>query len=425
MSKITVRFWVWLGIFNLLVVASIGALMRLKFVYAMPSVNLKYLQHAHSHFAFGGWVTHMLMVCLFAVCFRLGPDGVLPKRQQFILAANALVSFAMLISFACQGYGAWSIIFSTSSIFVSYVFAWHLWKDLKKNPLDKNISRWFFAALSFLVLSSLGTFYLAYLMASHQINVKDQLASVYFYLHFQYNGWFLFAIMGLVCHMLQKFGIRYVRNRLLYHILVVTVTPLYLLSVLWWEMGQFVYSVLVLAVVCQLCVWIWWMAGIVKRRLIFSAMDISPYLRTVFWLVVWAVLVKFTLQALSVIPSLSEYVYGFRPVIIGYLHLVLLLIVSVFLLSYVYQASYLAINAQSKVFNLIFLCGAVLNEVFLALQASMALFGTGFGHAHYFLLYAALTMVLGLIGMLGVEMGAYFSGSRRPLPPLGEGILRR
>lgn len=400
LQRLTVLQWARIGVFNLLLVAAMGTLMRLKFLLPMPWVNLKYLQHAHSHFAFVGWVSHALMLCMVAVTFRLQKDNYLPKHQEGILWVNLFCSFGMLFSFVYQGYGAISITFSTISIVVSYVFAWCTWHDMRSQQLDRKIFRWFAVALVFLVFSSLGTFYLAYLMATQNFAVKEQLAAVYFYLHFQYNGWFFFAIMGLAFYLLKKYGIVQRHGNLLYYVFLTVTVPLYLLSVLWWDMGNIVYVLLVVAVLVQLGVWLYWMWGLSKNNRHLSAVGMNRYLRTVLWLVCFAILIKFFLQALSVIPSLSQFVYGFRPVIIGYLHLVLLLIVSVFALTYMYQESYLKPDRITMVYYSVFLFGAVLNEVFLALQASMALLGAGFLYAHWYLMGASMIMVFGLLGML-------------------------
>lgn len=398
-KRLTVKVWTQIGIFNLLLVATMGILMRLKFLLPMPFVNLKYLQHAHSHFAFAGWVTHMLMLCLVVVTYRLSGKDQLPQHQLRILLANLFCSFGMLFSFFYQGYGAVSIVFSTLSILVSYCFAMALWKDMNRQQLDMKIARWFRLALVFLVLSSFGTFYLAYIMSTSQVEVKKQLAAVYFYLHFQYNGWFFFALLGLACHVLKRYDINMKSTDLLYKVLGIVTIPLYLLSVLWWDTGKVVYALLVLLTVSQCAIWIYWMISLYKSNLN-SRIKIPSYMKAILWLVCWAVLLKVMLQTLSVIPSLSHFVYGFRPVIIGYLHLVLLLIVSVFILSFQYQESLLNFDRQAVIFFTIFISGAVLNEIFLGVQAFLAWIGEGLPYAHIYLLLASAVIWVGLLGML-------------------------
>jgi hypothetical protein len=109
----------------------------------------------------------------------------------------------MLVFFIIQGYGLFSIIFSTASIVVACVFAYYFIKDLKLISDEDMSKNWFKVALFFNVISSLGTFALAYMMITKNIHQNEYLASIYYYLHFQYNGWFFFACMGLLFSFLQ------------------------------------------------------------------------------------------------------------------------------------------------------------------------------------------------------------------------------
>src|SRR3546814_9039554 len=51
--------------------------------------------------------------------------------------------------------------------------------------------------------------------------------------------------------------------------------------------------------------------------------------------------IKVILQAGSTIPSLNNMAFGYRPIVIGYLHLVFLGIVTLFLLGYLFYKGYL------------------------------------------------------------------------------------
>ena len=187
-------FWIRFSIFNLMLVALLGLLMRYKILFEFPLLDQKSLQHSHSHFAFAGWVTHTLMTLL--VAFLQKHDiqhKIALKKYNLVLIGNLICSYVMLISFIMQGYGAISITFSTLSIFVSYLFAYVFFKDCKQLETSSIATKWFKAALFFNVISSLGTFALAYMMVTKNIHQNEYLASIYYYLHFQDNGWFFFA----------------------------------------------------------------------------------------------------------------------------------------------------------------------------------------------------------------------------------------
>ena len=119
------KFWLQFSLLNLLIVASLGLLMRYKIGFEFPFLNQKNLQHSHSHFAFAGWISHTLMVLMVGFLEKKGPSTALrvTKKRTFsyntLLTANLICAYGMLVFFIIQGYAALSIVFSTASIFVA------------------------------------------------------------------------------------------------------------------------------------------------------------------------------------------------------------------------------------------------------------------------------------------------------------------
>ncbi|MDR2272533.1 MAG: hypothetical protein LBF27_16620, partial [Sphingobacterium sp.] len=60
-SYLSIRKWIVITLFNLLIVGVFGLIMRLKFLFPIPWIDQKNLMHAHSHFAFSAWVSQALM----------------------------------------------------------------------------------------------------------------------------------------------------------------------------------------------------------------------------------------------------------------------------------------------------------------------------------------------------------------------------
>ncbi len=399
LRKLTVRHWAVLALFNLLLVAALGMLMRLKVLFPLPALNQKYLLHAHSHFAFSGWVSHALMLLMAAaVCGAKSREN-LPWKYQAIIIANLLASYGMLVSFSLQGYGLYSIFASSLTVIVSYIFAVIYWRDTGLLALGIHVRNWFRASLVFLVFSSIGTFFLAYLMATHHIDTRLQLAAVYFFLHFQYNGWFFFACMGLAQHWLLRKGIVVKHAKAVYWLFALTCIPTYLLSVLWWNMPDWTYIIVVMAVIAQGTGWLIWLRSVITQL---------PQLRQHIpampkWLLIGVIIattIKLILQGLSVIPSLSQLTYSFRPIVIGYLHLVLLVIISLFIIAYTYLNGHLRINQRAVLSTGALVTGVVLNELLLMLQGISGLGGVYIGHIPLALGVAAVIIVVGLIGLL-------------------------
>ncbi|MFA9215043.1 MAG: hypothetical protein ACEQSR_14590, partial [Candidatus Methylacidiphilales bacterium] len=125
--------WLKLSLLSLLWVGVIGVLMRYKIIFELPFFDQKHLQHAHSHFAFSGWITQTIMV--FMVWFLNSHQIVQnSKKYKVILIINLVLAYGMLISFILFGYNWVSIFFSTASIFNSLAFSYLFYFDTKKIP---------------------------------------------------------------------------------------------------------------------------------------------------------------------------------------------------------------------------------------------------------------------------------------------------
>lgn len=110
----------------------------------------------------------------------------------------------MLVSFPLQGYALFSIIFSTMFLFASYGFVWFFVKYSKKELKKTNSYKLIKAALWYLVLSSLGPWALGAIMNTLGAGSIWYRMAIYFYLHFQYNGWMIMALLGLCLFVMER-----------------------------------------------------------------------------------------------------------------------------------------------------------------------------------------------------------------------------
>ena len=366
-------FWIRFSIFNLMLVALLGLLMRYKILFEFPLLDQKSLQHSHSHFAFAGWVSHTLMTLLISFLQKHDlKNNIAFKKYNSILIGNLICSYVMLFSFIIQGYGAVSITFSTLSIFASYWFAYVFFKDCKQIETKSTAVKWFKAAIFFNVISSLGTFALAYMMATKNIHQNEYLASIYYYLHFQYNGWFFFACMGLLLDYLK---VTTSSNRIYsqsFILLFWSCIAGYFLSTLWLDLPLWIYIITAISAVVQVIIWYLLFKTIIKEnKSIF--VNLPGYLKYLIIFISLALSVKFLLQLGSTIPAVSELAFGFRPIVIAYLHLILLAIISLFLLFYVYANNFVVINKKTILGLILFSLGVILNEVVLGIQGVASL----------------------------------------------------
>ncbi len=369
--QIILKKWFRITLLNLAIVALMGVVLRYKIAFFLPFIDQRYLLHGHSHFAFAGWITQAIMTFMVAYLYSNGQENAIQKYKWFLIF-NLVTAYGMLVSFPVQGYGLVSILFSTLSIFVSYGFAIFFWRDLNKIKEDATSKLWFKAALIFSVLSSIGPFYLSYMMAAHHFHEKYYLLTIYFFLHFQYNGWFFFACMGLLVHKLESMGITSSLFKRIFWYFFAACIPAYFLSVLWLPMPTVVYIIVVLSAVVQLIAWGKLLKAIQSREKLFI-LNINRSGRILLMLVGIAFTIKLLLQMGSTHPQLSQIAFGFRPIVIGYLHLVLLGVITIFLLAYSVMQQYLSLVKTALVGLSIFIVGIILNEGFLMAQGIRAL----------------------------------------------------
>jgi hypothetical protein len=397
------RRWAFFSVLNLLILSAVGILLRYKIILPLPAVHQKNLLHAHSHFAFSGWVSMALFTGITWVISKHFEISYKKYNRLFWLGQTA--SFGMLLTFPFMGYKIPSIAFSTLAVIFSYLFVIRAWKDMAFASLPLQVSNWFKAAFIFLVISSFGTFYLAYLMSTSHHNQEWYIGSVYFFLHFQYNGWFLFSIIGFFMYFIA--GMPYHKGcyarPLLFRIFFWSAFPAFFLSALWMKIPGWMYWLAVAAGLAQL-------AGLVLfvqliRKCVVGVQSNVPALVKWLWgFAALAFLLKILMQALSVIPSISHFAFGYRPIVIGYLHLVLLGLVTFSILGFLILQKLLEITHPVARRGLIFfIAGVVLNETLLMVQGVWSIRYETVPYTSQALFVVAIVMFLGLLQLLAAQ----------------------
>ena len=397
--------WVRICLFNLLIVACLGLILRYKILYPLPFVDQKHLLHGHSHFAFTGWISQAIMTLLVTYLARQNGE-LMYKKYQWLLYGNLLTAYAMLIAFPIEGYGLYSIISSTASIFVFYAFAIIMWRNLNRLEQKTPTHLWIRAAVLFGALSSLGAFALAIMMAKKIVFQNAYLAAEYFYLHFQYNGWFFFGCMGLLSEVLRKIEVSQKLLTQIFWLFAFATVPAYFLSALWMNLPAWVYVLVVISAIAQVVGW---------ARVLIQLKDKWAVLKTTLpltakWIMgfsAMALTAKLLLQLGSTVPSLSNLAFGFRPIVIGYLHLVLLGVISLFLLSYFFAGEYILANKKTSFSVFLFATGVILNEILLMIQGVSAMSYTSVPFINELLFYTAVILFSGAL-LLFITSSKFF-----------------
>ncbi|MBS1729918.1 MAG: hypothetical protein JSS67_03980 [Bacteroidetes bacterium] len=397
MDEFKTRRWLQLALVNFCIVALAGVTLRYKINFPLPLINQKYLLYAHSHFAFVGWVSTALMALLVNYLER-NEIYTNYKKYNRIIIVNCINAYGLFLSFLFQGYRILSISFSTLSIFISFYFIYHFWKDLKL-VLDKSYAvNWFKMALILWGTSAIGAFTLAYLMATHNTNQEYYFAAIYFFLHFQYNGWFLFVCFGLLFYHLYRSGLvqEVAINKKLFFIMATTVAPSFLLSILWLKLPAYLRYIADISGILQLLVLLYFLKLIpaIKK---FIPHSFTKTTRTLWILATIAFIIKVILQMLSIIPYFSHFAFAFRPIVIGYLHLSFLCIISFFIIGYINEYLCTRHRHVSVIGVILFIIGVLVQEVILMVQGLEVFQMEPIPLANILLFYCAILIAAGII----------------------------
>jgi hypothetical protein len=365
-------------------------------LFSIPFLNYKNILNAHSHFAFSGWVGLALITFL---VYDILPSHLGQKKiYQKILWGMELSSIGMVLSFPFFGYTAVSIIISCFYIFVTYVFGWVFFRDLKQSNIHPVVRRLSYGSVTSLALSSIGPFSLAYIMISKSTNSLLYRDSIYTFLHFQYNGFFTLAIFAaFFCYWVKKGVAMPAITKWFSILLLASVIPSLFLSMLWHNLF-FLYLLAAIGCICILCS-VFCFLPIFKESVKQDFFQ-QPLARTLWIASFISFIMKMVLTVGTIYPPLGHAVYGARPVIIGFLHLVFLAFVSFYILSNLIKDGYYigykkTISYPFYVFGL----GVAVNEVFLMLQGVEILFGSYTPYYNWVLWGAAILLFVGAISL--------------------------
>lgn len=318
------------------------------------------------------------------------------RKYRWLLYGNLITAYGMLIFFSWQGYSFGSISFSTLSILNSFFFAIRYWKDLDTIAQKSSSHYWFKAALLFSAISSLGAFSLAYMMGNKIADQKGYLAAVYYFLHFQYNGWFFFAGMGLLVSKLEKIFSSEKRLRIIFWLFCLACVPAYFLSVLWMQIPKIIHWLIIVSAIAQVAGWLMLVKLLLGNKS--SIKQILPKTgRQLLLLSSVALTIKLLLQLGSTHPALSQLAFGFRPIVIGYLHLVLLGMITIFILGYIIPMNVLTTGRYFVTGIWIFISGIIFNECLLMLQGVTGMRYIIIPFINEALLAAAVVMFSGIL----------------------------
>ena len=296
------------------------------------------------------------------------PTARAKKQAIAICSALSVISLFMYISFLFQGYGLFSIIFSTLHGFIQYWAIYFIYKQIKNSPyVPKSAYCFIMGGLFSLLLSSFGPYILAYVSVAGMKESAIYNSAINLYLHFQSNGWLILFIIGCFLIMLHSKKIPYHTSMIItgFWIYFISLFPSYISNILWIENISFIFSFI--SGVGLIAQWVGTIVICISFDQSLKELK-SQYSKRIIILLIfifYLFIIKSTMNLGLISPELSVLIYETRNVIIGYLHLILLGFISMFILLQFQMLNILRNSIGNKIGWIVLLIGFLLNEFLL------------------------------------------------------------
>ena len=346
-----------LGLVYFCLAALLGVLLR-SFPMLGFQFNYRYVVHAHSHIALLGWV-YVGLTTLLHLCFVESKNSSVVYKRIFWCTQGTLIG--MLLTFPFTGYALFSIIFSTLFLIVSYVFVYHFWKNIKPELKQSKGLQCAKAALLYLVVSSIGPWALGAIMNTLGAQSIWYRLAIYFYLHFQYNGWMVLALVALFLFAMERKGIAIPQKGFaqFFKLVNLGIVLTFLLSVLWTEPPTPIYVLAGLGALVQLYAFIR-LGLLIKNKI--TLLYFSKLQLYLVWMVVILGIIKMSLQLLTALPYFAELATMYLDFTVGYLHLTFLGVISLGLFLFMDFYDLVKVSARSLGW---YLLGFVVTELLI------------------------------------------------------------
>lgn len=391
------KSWFKVALINLLVAASTGALLRFAFVREISWMDFRHFLHAHSHLATLGWA-HLALFVFLVNIFLAGKDK--KRKYQPVFWLTQLSVAGMYICFLLWGYGTASIAFLILNVLLSYLFIYHFLHDLRFEGSPNAFSvRFARTALYFLLLSTLALWAIAPIMILNMQGQAIYYTVIQFYLHFQFNGWFVFGVFALFLRFLENLGVPLSKGmaRPFYYLLVTSCYLTFALAVTWSNPEPWLFWINSSGVLIQLAAWYYLVVLVRSVRSRLPAGLSSPatiLLKAAYW----SFNLKILIQAAVALPLVATIAYTIRNFSIGFLHLLLIGVITFFLLAAGIQNG--SVPGHLKIVRIgtaLMIAGFASSELLLFLQGTMFWAAFGFLPYYYEMLFTtAMLMPVGL-----------------------------
>lgn len=387
------KTWIICCFFNFLIACVFGLLMRFVYLFPLDFINYGFLLHAHSHVAMLGWV--YLMIYVLVVHFFIPKEKSRKPIYNRLFWLTEFSVIGMMITFPIQGYALFSIIFSTLHILLSYAFCRLIWKDCsrEKTPQERLLK----AAVLFMILSTFGVWCLGPAVSTLGKQSAFYQIAIQFFLHFQFNGWFLCAVLALFLKQFQH-KIEEIKFKRFYVLLIVSIFLTIAFPIRWFIENNILNFINGFGVIVQLGAFVYFLQMLRPQLSNFKA-DLDKITKQVYGLALCSLFLKIGIQLLTISPNIAEVSHQIRNFVIGFIHLTTLGIITGFLFGILLQNKILSSNSFIlKIGVKSFIFGYLATEVLLFFQGAFLYFEKGMISGYFESIFVfSLLLVFGLI----------------------------
>lgn len=348
-----------ISIFYFFLIASLGVFLRLFAVFEIPG-TYRFLVHTHSHIALLGWVYTAMLTLIYRAFLKNKP---IAKKYRLIFWATQITLVGMLFTFPFTGYALFSIIFSSLFIIVSYWFTYFFFRHTTAAQKKTQSYKLVRMGLWFMVLSSIGPWSLGAIMTTLGSASPWYKNAIYFYLHFQYNGWFLLALLGIFFAILEKrnFKLSPAIFRRFYILLNLGVIFTFFISILWMRPPLVLYILAIAGGALQILAFI-----ILFKEIFSSGREILENLprktKLILKVAGLSLGVKLVAQFAGSFPQAIDIISRNNDFVISYIHWMFLGVVSISIFAFLNYYRLLRISVPIFV---IYLVGFLLTEALI------------------------------------------------------------
>lgn len=376
-----------------------GLVLRYAALGEATGFDYRNMLHAHSHIAALGWVYQMMYLLIVR---SYVPENTQESKRSFgrLFIVTQLSVVGMMVSFPLQGYGIYSIISSALHILCTYFFLFLLLKhSAPRNNLEKAAIR---AFCLFLMLTTAGIIGLAMSINFYGKGSVQYLLSIQFYLHFLFSGAFVFGLLAILFRKMPddvKEGSVRKGIQGIYWI-ALSVLFGFSLPMMWFYPGEIWYTLYGVSVFQQAAgtVLLYKSAvGLVSE----SFRRSGTAVRVLLAFSTAGFIAKVLIQSALIFPLFITAAFEIRNLFIGYIHLLMLGVVSGAMLCIVLSDSSTDSRQQDRFIlpSALFVAGVFATEIVIFIQG-LAHF-TGFANIPN---YPLLLFVLSLLIVLAVVL---------------------